>query len=125
MIRRAPPLRNQDGEPLGKPGRHPPNHVNHPVCGAQGRQPLHPYKLPYHSGIHHGVQLLEHIPQHQRKGKKENQLRRASDSHIFRIAQTIPSFLRALSVIGRDKAARALLSRSRQGEGIPLGFPPF
>ena len=81
VIFSAEMLSHEDGKPLGEPLDNAQHHPVEPVGGPQGGQGAHPHHLPHHGGIYHGVQLLEHVPHHQRQGKGDEQLCRRTLCH--------------------------------------------
>lgn len=75
-------LRDQNRKPLRNSGRNAEYHPHDPFHRTKGSQSLNPGNLSDNDRIHHRIQLLKNIPQHQRHCKKQDQLRRGTLRHI-------------------------------------------
>ena len=115
IISRAKILRNQDAEPLRKARDNAQHHPVRPICRADRRQRLYAHKLPDHRGIHHGIELLKHIAQHQRERKSKDEPRRLAARHIldFLCHERSKSFLlkRAVYFFSRQTVISILSDR--------------
>ena len=75
-------LAHADGEALGEALSDAEEHPVEPVHGAQGSQCGEAHAPPHDGHVHHGVQLLEDIAEHQGEGKGKQQLQWAAACHI-------------------------------------------
>ena len=65
-------LGHQNPEALRQSLNNAQHHPVHPVGGAEGGQCPHTQRFSYDHRIHHGIQLLKYIADHQRQSKSED-----------------------------------------------------
>ena len=78
VVFRAETLRHVNGKALRKALDKPQHEPVQPVRRTERRQRVYAERLPHNGGIHHRVELLKHVAQHQRYRKGEDQLCRAA-----------------------------------------------